>query len=111
MGLDPASYGGHSLRSGFLTSAAESGASIWKLADQSRHKSSTPSVAMCGASTCSKITREPRSCEAVIVPAEGLIVDAVGPCCLLQREPSLRGFSGMAIQRAIAEAIGGQRRS
>ena len=39
VGLDPASYGGHSLRSGFLTSAAESGASIWKLADQSRHQS------------------------------------------------------------------------
>ena len=27
VGLDPASYAGHSLRSGFLTSAAESGAS------------------------------------------------------------------------------------
>jgi hypothetical protein len=33
VGLDPASYAGHSLRRGFLTSAAESGASI------SRHKS------------------------------------------------------------------------
>jgi len=30
---------GHSLRSGFLTSAAESGASIWKLSEVSRHKS------------------------------------------------------------------------
>ena len=39
VGLDPASYGGHSLRSGFLTSAAESGASIWKLSEVSRHKS------------------------------------------------------------------------
>ena len=27
------------LRSGFLTSAAESGASIWKLSEVSRHKS------------------------------------------------------------------------
>jgi hypothetical protein len=27
------------LRSGFITSAARSGASIWKLADQSRHRS------------------------------------------------------------------------
>ena len=35
VGLDPASYGGHSLRSGFLTSAAESGASIWKLSEVS----------------------------------------------------------------------------
>jgi hypothetical protein len=32
VGLDPAGYAGHSLRSGFLTSAAEAGASIWKLA-------------------------------------------------------------------------------
>jgi hypothetical protein len=39
VGLDPASYAGHSLRSGFLTSAAESGASIWKLIEVSRHKS------------------------------------------------------------------------
>jgi site-specific recombinase XerD len=39
VGLDPAAYSGHSLRSGFLTSAAEAGASIWKLSAQSRHKS------------------------------------------------------------------------
>jgi hypothetical protein len=37
--LAPASYAGHSLRSGFLTSAAEAGASIWKLSEVSRHKS------------------------------------------------------------------------
>ena len=35
----PKAYSGHSLRSGFLTSAAESGASIWKLSEVSRHKS------------------------------------------------------------------------
>ena len=39
VGLDAASYAGHSLRSGFLTSAAESGASILKLPEVSRHKS------------------------------------------------------------------------
>jgi site-specific recombinase XerD len=39
VGLDPASYSGHSLRAGFLTSAAEAGASIWKLSEVSRHKS------------------------------------------------------------------------
>ena len=39
VGLDPASYAGHSLRSGFLTSAAEAGASIFKLSEVSRHKS------------------------------------------------------------------------
>jgi site-specific recombinase XerD len=39
VGLDPARYAGHSLRSGFLTSAAKNRASIFKMADQSRHKS------------------------------------------------------------------------
>ena len=38
-GLDPAHYSGHSLRSGFLTSAAARGASLFRMADQSRHKS------------------------------------------------------------------------
>jgi hypothetical protein len=37
-GLDPAAFAAHSLRCGFLTSAAESGASIWKLS-VSRHRS------------------------------------------------------------------------
>jgi integrase len=39
VGLDPTRYAGHSLRSGFLTSAARARASIFKMADQSRHKS------------------------------------------------------------------------
>jgi integrase len=39
VGLDPAVYAGHSLRRGFLTSAARAGANIFKMADQSRHKS------------------------------------------------------------------------
>jgi hypothetical protein len=38
-GLDPNLFAGHSLCSGFLTSAAARGASIFKMADQSRHKS------------------------------------------------------------------------
>ena len=38
-GYDSAEYGGHSLRSGFLTSAAMNGASIFKMMDISRHKS------------------------------------------------------------------------
>ena len=38
-GLDPAAYAGHSLRSGFLTSAAEAGASVLKMVEVSRHKS------------------------------------------------------------------------
>ena len=38
-GLEASRYAGHSLRSGFLTSAARNRASIFKMADQSRHKS------------------------------------------------------------------------
>jgi hypothetical protein len=39
LGLDPGAFAGHSLRSGFLTSAAARGASIFKMMDVSRHKS------------------------------------------------------------------------
>jgi integrase len=38
-GLDPDDFAGHSLRSGFLTSAATAGASIWRMMDVSRHRS------------------------------------------------------------------------
>lgn len=38
-GLDASTFSGHSLRSGFLTSGAEAGASIFKLMEVSRHKS------------------------------------------------------------------------
>jgi site-specific recombinase XerD len=38
-GLDPALYSGHSLRAGFLTSAAEAGASVFKMMEVSRHRS------------------------------------------------------------------------
>jgi integrase len=38
-GFDASIYSGHSLRSGFLTSAAGNGASIFKMMDVSRHKS------------------------------------------------------------------------
>jgi site-specific recombinase XerD len=39
VGLDPALFAGHSMRAGFLTSAAKRGASIFKMMDQSRHRS------------------------------------------------------------------------
>ncbi len=39
VGLAPESYGAHSLRSGFLTSAARRGASVFKMRDVSRHRS------------------------------------------------------------------------
>jgi site-specific recombinase XerD len=38
-GLDPAAFAGHSLRAGFLTSAAEAGAGVLKMVEVSRHKS------------------------------------------------------------------------
>jgi site-specific recombinase XerD len=38
-GLDPVLFSGHSLRAGFLTSAAESGADVLKMSEVSRHKS------------------------------------------------------------------------
>jgi hypothetical protein len=38
-GLDPRSFAGHSLRAGFLTSAAEHGASVFKMMEVSRHRS------------------------------------------------------------------------
>jgi site-specific recombinase XerD len=39
LGLNPADFGAHSLRAGFLTSAARRGASVFKMRDVSRHKS------------------------------------------------------------------------
>jgi site-specific recombinase XerD len=39
VGLDASKFSGHSLRAGFLTSAAASGASIFKMMDQSGHRS------------------------------------------------------------------------
>jgi integrase len=39
LGLDGDAFGAHSLRSGFLTSAARRGASVFKMRDVSRHKS------------------------------------------------------------------------
>jgi site-specific recombinase XerD len=39
IGLKPADFGAHSLRAGFLTSAARRGASVFKMRDVSRHKS------------------------------------------------------------------------
>jgi site-specific recombinase XerD len=38
-GLDPALFSGHSMRACFLTSAAEAGADVLKMAEVSRHKS------------------------------------------------------------------------
>lgn len=39
IGLNPAQYSGHSLRAGFVTSAAKGGASTWKICQQTGHQS------------------------------------------------------------------------
>lgn len=39
VGLNPTEFAGHSLRAGFLTSAAEAGATVHKMMEVSRHKS------------------------------------------------------------------------
>jgi site-specific recombinase XerD len=39
VGLDPAMFSGHSLRAGFLTSAARRGATLFKMMATSRHRS------------------------------------------------------------------------
>ena len=38
-GLDPAAFSGHSLRSGYVTSAVEANAPVMKIAEQTRHRS------------------------------------------------------------------------
>lgn len=40
-GLDPSGFAGHSLRSGFVTSAAKAGVSSWKIRQQTGHASET----------------------------------------------------------------------
>ncbi len=39
IGLDPARYSGHSLRAGFVTSAATAGAPAWRIKAQTGHAS------------------------------------------------------------------------
>jgi integrase len=39
VGLDASTFSGHSLRAGFLTSGAETGANVFKLMEVSRHRS------------------------------------------------------------------------
>jgi hypothetical protein len=66
-GLDATEFSGHSLRSGFLTSAAEAGASIFKMVEVSRHKSvgtlQTRCAGMCGGLICLRNMLARRSCD------------------------------------------------
>ena len=61
VGLDPATYAGHSLRSGFLTSAAEAGASVRSSARSRVTSRWTRCVATSTGSICSKSMRGRRS--------------------------------------------------
>jgi integrase len=47
IGLKSTDFGAHSLRAGFLTSAARRGASVFKMRDVSRHKSMDVLQALC----------------------------------------------------------------
>jgi len=62
-GLDAAEFSGHSLRAGFATSAAETGASILKIVETTRRKSVDVLAAYVRRWTCSRTTRERRSCQ------------------------------------------------
>jgi hypothetical protein len=62
-GLDPSAFAGHSLRSGFLTSAAEHGASVFKMMEVSRHLRWTRCAATCARPICSAGTQARRSCD------------------------------------------------
>jgi hypothetical protein len=60
-GLDPAQFSGHSLRAGFVTSAAETGATVFKIRGCRGTSRWTCFQVTCAPSTRSKITRERRS--------------------------------------------------
>jgi hypothetical protein len=55
LGLKAADFGAHSLRAGFLTSAARRGASVFKMRDLSRHKSMDVLHAYCARGGLSRL--------------------------------------------------------
>ena len=61
VGLDPASYAGHSLRSGFLTGGEDRGVHLEAQRSEPCTRASTPCAAMFGGSICSRSTLEQRS--------------------------------------------------
>jgi hypothetical protein len=65
VGLQPADFGAHSLRAGFLTSAARRGASVFKMRDVSRHKPWTCCKLMCAMPTCSETMQASGFCRAL----------------------------------------------
>jgi site-specific recombinase XerD len=74
-GLDPTEFSGHSLRAGFVTSAAESGASILKMRRRvTRARTSWPATS--GVSTCSRTTPVRRSSDLPVNAAPSITNDA-----------------------------------
>ena len=63
VGLEVWPFSDHSLRSGFLTSAAETGANVFKMAEVSRHRSLDTLRGYVRRVECSRNMRERRSCE------------------------------------------------
>jgi hypothetical protein len=70
-GFDASTFSGHSLRSGFLTSAAGKGASIFKMMDVSRHKSVDTLRATCATRSYSRIMRGPGCCKGAVRRCRG----------------------------------------
>jgi hypothetical protein len=93
-GLDATAFAAHSLRSGFLTSAAEGGASVFKMMEISRHRSMDILRGYVRRVDLFKEPRERRSCdpwreqvktilEAYWLPGLGVLVVALVPLAWL----------------------------
>ena len=89
--LDPVNFSGHSLRSGFFTSAAARGASIFKMADQSRHESLDTLRGYVRDAEFSRITQGRDSCRLVRSSA----ADASSPLCKEERAHYLAQFDDL----------------
>jgi hypothetical protein len=74
VGLDPASFAGHSLRAGFLTSAAKGGVNIFKMMDVSGHRSVDTLRDTFATPSYFRITPGP----AVVAPADGYCSETQG---------------------------------
>jgi hypothetical protein len=81
--LDPATYSGHSLRAGFLTSVAEEGASVFKMMGVSRHKSVD---VLRGYVT---MTKRSRRCRTEFCRPDQP-VERIGRCVVRRRRPASR---------------------
>jgi len=77
-GFDASVFSGHSLRAGFLTSAAGKGASIFKMMDVSRHKS-VDTLRGYATQSCSRLALKPAASSARI---------GASPCAAITGSPN-----------------------